>query len=171
MVVIIGCGGDFQRLTIPVVQASGPLCFDEFFSPLAGHVQETQDSLWFTTRQACNIETEQDETYILQFSHDVQTVIIQMGSNAGSLFEWDVILTVTRPDGRSIVIQQQYDKHQDISGNKQVAYAVNWRLPAGTQINIHRRSQASGACVRSGPWGTHSACATGQSVQFIGTLP
>src|SRR5260370_3944633 len=154
------------------VRAAAPLCGAEFFSPLAGHTYETHDGLWFTTAQACDIETEEDETYTLLFDHDVQNVIGQMGSNMGSVFEWDVIVTITLPDGRQTSIQQQYDKHNDQGGNRQINYPLQtpWHLPAGTTVNLHRRKQPATACITAGPWDGTVACATGQSVQFLGTL-
>src|SRR5215471_1039881 len=98
---LISCGGNITK----VVHAAGPICGSEFFY---NGVQETPDYLWFATDQACDIETPQDQSYTLKFDHQVQQTIVQMGSNMGSIFEWDLIVSVVRPDGRSFSIQQQY---------------------------------------------------------------
>jgi hypothetical protein len=162
------CGGN-SAISLPTVHASGPQCFPENFY---NGVQETPDYLWFATDMACDIGTLQDQSYTLKFNHTVQEMILQMGSNTGSIFEWDLVVTVTRPDGRQFSTQQQYDKHADNVGNRQVSYSypAPQVLPAGTVINLHRRALAPGYCLQGGPWGTGVACATGQSVQLIGVL-
>jgi hypothetical protein len=165
-----GCGGGSSPLALPVVSASSPQCFPEMFSPAT---RETSDSVWFTTDQACDIGTAQDQTYTLAQAHTIQLIVLQQGSNSGSVFEWDVVLTLTRPDGRSIQLQQQYDKHVDDVGNRQGVYALSQPLvlPAGSTVNLHRRDLPGGYCLQAGPWGTGRACATGQGVQLVGVLP
>jgi hypothetical protein len=165
---LVGCGG-IHSATPPVVHAAGPQCFPENFY---NGVQETGDYLWFATDQACDIGTVQDQSYALKFDHSVQQMIVQMGSNSGSVFEWDLIVTFTRPDGRSYSTQQQYDKHSDGVGNRQITYnyPTPQFLPSGTVVSLHRRQLPSGYCLQAGAWGGGQACATGQSVQLIGVL-
>jgi len=69
MVALIGCGGSHS--VVPIVKASGPLFSPEFFyfGP-----QETQDYLWFATDQACDIGTDQTQSYILKFNQLIGTL-------------------------------------------------------------------------------------------------
>ncbi len=88
---------------------------------------------------------------------------MQMGPNTGSNLEWAFWVDFNMPSGRSFSLFGQYDKHQDVSGNRHEwrPFPVPISLPAGTVVTIRRPAQPSTFCTKPGPWGDILACATG----------
>ena len=163
------CGGD------PTVHASTPDCTPErFFGDGSGNAQppiENADYLQFAS-QACVITANVNESYTLKFNHTVQAADMQMGSNTGSNLEWAFWVDFNLPSGRSFSLFGQYDKHQDVSGNRHEwrPFPVPINLPAGTVVTIRRPALPSTFCTKPGPWGDILACATGQKIELVGTL-
>lgn len=169
LVLPVGCIED------PHVHASTPDCSPErFFGDGSGNAQgpiENADYLQFAS-QACVITANVNESYTLKFSHNVQAADMQMGSNTGSNLEWAFWVDFNLPSGRSFSLFNQYDKHQDVSGNRHEwrPFPVPIHLPAGTVVTIRRPALPSGYCTKPGPWGDTLACATGQKIELVGTL-
>jgi hypothetical protein len=171
LVLVANCRGGLD----PIMHASTPDCTPErFYGDGSGNTQqpiETPDYLQFAS-QACIITVPVQESYTLKFDHTVQAADMQMGSNTGSNLEWAFWVDFATPAGRQFSLFMQYDKHQDVAGNKH-----EWRplpsplkLPAGTTVTIRRPALPSAFCTLPGPYGDTKACATGQKIELVGTL-
>lgn len=170
--IIVGLGIlslSMSKCALQKVQAQTQGCSLEFFFDIpSNNAIENTYTTWFAT-DACILTTQVDQTYTTKKEHTVQSFTLQMGSNTGSVFEWDLVFTVTRPDGVIVLQQQQqYDKHVDNIGNIQKTYNLvsPVTLPTGSTLRLVRRSESQASCIKAGPWGSSEACATGQSVQL-----
>lgn len=167
---ICACGGAKSINILPAVHAGTPDCTPEYFFDAASPAAiETKNTLWFATN-ACVIETAVSETYVTTLPHNVQRFTIQMGSNQGSQFEWDQVITVIDPSGSVLLMQQQqYDKHIDDHGNRQETYLNSTPVfvPAGSTVKIVRRPSPATSCIKGGPYGDRQdECVTGGSLQW-----
>lgn len=156
----MGCSG-LRR-----VQAAAPPCSQERFYD---GPTETPDYLQLAT-QACLISEDVREPYTLQYDHEVQAVDLEMGSNTGSELEWAFWVDFKLPDGRSFSLFNQYDKHQDVVGNRHEWRVFHAHLPAGTEITIRRPALPAAYCTKPGPYADSQGCATGQKIELIGVL-
>jgi hypothetical protein len=132
---------------------------------------ETADYLQFAS-QACLISQDVSESYTLKFAHTVQAADLETGSNTGSNFEWAFWVEFQLPNSRMFKLFSQYDKHQDVAGNRHDwrTFPVPITLPAGTVVTIRRPALPDAYCTKPGPWGDSQGCATGQKVELVGTL-
>jgi hypothetical protein len=174
LILIPGCGGAFAPATVHA--STTPDCTPEYFFDIpqssqntpGGGVIEGPHTIWMAT-PACVITVPVDQSYTTKFPHKVQLLTVQMGSNTGSIFEWDQVVTVTDPSGNVLLAQQQqYDKHQDTKGNIQEHYSYSSpiTIPAGSTIRITRRSEPETSCLKGGAFGDRVDCFTGGSAQL-----
>lgn len=165
-----------QAAPPPIMQSQTQACTVERFYD---GPTETPDYLQFASH-ACLITTAGDgtpaqdvkETYTLKFAHTVQAADIQMGSNTGSEFEWAFWVDFALPNGRGFSLFNQYDKHQDVTGNRHEwrPFPVPLVLPAGTTITIRRPMLPDAYCTKPGAYGDTTGCATGQKIELVGVV-
>lgn len=163
----VSCGSSHYVAPV-VVHASTPPCSTERFYDGA---TETPDYLQFAS-QACLISENVLERYTLKYDHTVQAADLQMGSNTGSTLEWAFWVDFVTPQGRSFSLFMQYDKHQDVVGNRQQwrTFTAPLRLVAGTTITIRRPALPDAYCTAPGKWGDTTGCATGQKIELVGVI-
>jgi len=100
--------------------------------------------------------------YAMTYAHNVQGVILHMGSGKDAIQEWAFWVDIYKPDGTQYRLRIQFDKHTDYRGSMDEYFPVSWSLPAGSLIVIRRPGVI---CVSDpSPWG----CITGESVTLVG---
>jgi hypothetical protein len=86
--------------------------------------------------------------YVLTRAVHVMHIEGWIGTSSGSVIEIGNRLTILTPRGQKRRFEIQFDKHQDVTGNKNDHWNLNLYLPAGTVLNINR---SSGGCASQVP--------------------
>lgn len=169
--ILDSCATQSQAQTTGPHLNGAPVCTPERFYD---GPEETENYVELAT-DACVLGPTEEASITLQFDHVFQRMNLQMGSNTGSELEWDFcVIIAPPPENRSTWIREclQYDKHQDVSGNRAqpYLYPVGLHLPAGTKITVWRRALPYSYCTKEGDYGSNGgkACATGQKITLIG---
>jgi hypothetical protein len=171
LVVMVDCSknGTISQISLePVVNAQAG-CGPEVFAlgtvrPDNSTVLETADALEFASPVCPDDRQWHMSSYTLQYAHQVQTAMLESGSYPGVVQEMAVWVEFHTPDGHDVYLTHQYDKHQDMQGNRFDVYPFRVNLPVGTVVIIKAPPVACLQRTQSYP------CANAHKLSLIGTF-